>query len=55
MLAESLDRGFVGQFRQHAAIDQRAGEIIGDRLLARQIVRSLPGDDGGELFVRQPS
>ena len=54
MLAESLDRGFVGQFRQNAAIDQRAGEVIGDLLLAGQIVRALPGDDGRKFFVRKP-
>ena len=34
MLAESFDRRSPGQFRQRAALHQRAGEIIGDRLLA---------------------
>jgi hypothetical protein len=53
VLAELVDRRAIGQFRQHAAVDQRGSEIIGDRFLSRQIRRPLAGDDRCQLLIRQ--
>ena len=55
MGAEPLHRGPIGQLGQHAAVHQRMRHIIGHGLVAGQVGRPLPGDDGGELVVGQPA
>jgi hypothetical protein len=52
--AERLHGRAVAQFGQRAMVQERSGDVIGDRLLGRQIDRALAGDDSGELVVDNP-
>ena len=51
MYTEGIDRCPVSQFWQHAAACQPRGHIIGDALLAGEIGRPLPRDNGGDLRI----
>jgi len=53
VLAEGHDSSLVGELGQHAAVHQRAREIVSNRLVPRQIDGALSGDDGRKLLVRQ--
>ena len=53
MCAEGVDRSPVGQFRQDTATRERGGDIVSNGLIAGEIGRTLPRDDGGELRIRK--
>ena len=54
MRAEGIDRGLVGQLRQHTAARKRGGDIIGYGLIAGKISRALASGDGGKFRIREP-
>jgi hypothetical protein len=53
MCAEGVDRSPVVQLRQHTAARERCGDIVSNGLIAGEIMRALPRDDGGELRIRK--
>src|ERR1700682_6478296 len=53
MRAELFDRRAIRQLGQNAAVHQRRGEVVCDRLLTGQIGGTLSGNNGRQLFVRK--
>lgn len=55
MLVKGLYGLPIVQLGQGAVLDQGRRDVISDSFFAREIARTLAGNDGGELIVRQPA
>ena len=53
MRAEGIDRRPVSWLRQYIAARECGGDIISNGLIAGEIGRALPRDDGDELRIRK--